>query len=207
LSASDGGTELEQTDRGKRRSVKRTLIALSAAALCGVCVLALASIAKWQGYFIAINDSYSFPNRLYLAREGSPATIKRGSIVIFQIDHLSDTPYAEKLKDRVLFKKVACIEGDYMQRIDNRFICYLNGKGEQESEEETGEANGSSETIAIVRSTDSEGNPYAISFDYNGTVPIGKLFVTAPHYMSFDSRYFGFIDAKAVKGEILWAIY
>jgi signal peptidase I len=175
--------------------VKRALIALSLIALCVLLTGIVVFAAK--GYFIAINDSYSFPNRLYLAKERAPKKIERGSIVIFQID-LPNTPYETKVKDRDLFKRVACMEGDYLERVENRFICCMN---DSKNGKEAGEE------IAIIRSTDSEGKPYAISFDYNGIIPEGKLFVIAPHDMSFDSRYFGFIDRSAVKGEILWEIY
>jgi type IV secretory pathway protease TraF len=223
----------------KKLRVKRALIALSIVAIFALATFIVVASAKQSGYFIAINDSYSFPHRIYLAKEGAPKIIKRGSIVIFQIDPVllqspSYAPYKEKLTDRDLFKKVACVEGDYLERIENRFICYING--EQDGKGETSrkdKANGMGEAInekaeaiaiamsydseaidakranevAIVQPFDSEGKPYAISFDYNGTIPKGKLFMVAPHYLSFDSRYFGLIDKSAVKGEILWAIY
>jgi type IV secretory pathway protease TraF len=92
------------------------------------------------------------------------------------------------------------MEGDYLKRVKNLFICNTADGTDGTAKEEA-------EAVAIVRSYDSEGKPYAINFDYDGTIPKDKLFVTAPHYMSFDSRYFGFIDVKAVKGEIIWAIY
>jgi type IV secretory pathway protease TraF len=179
--------------------VKQAFIALSIVATFALVTLIILLIAKQNGYFIAINDSYSFPNRFYLAREGAPQRIERGSIVIFGLD-LPNTPYEAKVKDRDLFKMIACMEGDYLERVENRFICYTDKYMDTTDEKD--------EAIAVVvQPTDSKGEPYVISFDYNGTIPKGKLFVTAPHYLSFDSRYFGLIDKSAVKGEILWAIY
>jgi type IV secretory pathway protease TraF len=180
----------------KPKTLRVRLISLALALSIGVTLLAAMLIANGKGYYIAINDNYSFPNRIYLAREITPdericsdGRFKRGSLVIFRLDdRLSDTPYQEKLKNRDLFKEVVCLEGDYLQKVENRFIC-------------------NNEEVAIARPNDSEGKPYAVSFDYDGVIPEGLLFVTAPHYMSFDSRYFGFVEVKAVKGEILWAIY
>jgi type IV secretory pathway protease TraF len=187
--------------------VQRALMALWVVAIFALATFIVVAFAKLNGYFIAINDSFSFPHRVYLAKEGTPKIIKRGSIVIFQIE-LPHTPYEERVRDRDLFKKVACMEGDYLKRVENRFICYTDNYTDKANADKTNERGGETdEAIAIVQSLDSEGKPYAISFDYDGTIPKDKLFVVAPHYLSFDSRYFGLIDKSAVKGEILWAIY
>jgi conjugative transfer signal peptidase TraF len=139
------------------------------------------------GYYVLFNDSDSFPNRVYLAREKTPTHIKQGSLVVFQKE-LPNTPYEKRLKNLDIFKEVVCLEGDYLERARDRFVC--NGV-----------------TIAEVRNADSKGEPYAVSFDYNDTIPEGRYFVTAPHYHSFDSRYFGLIDKEAIKGEIICAIF
>lgn len=44
---------------------------------------------------------------------------------------------------------------------------------------------------------DSKGKPLP-QFVFNGRVPEGKLFMIGPHPRSYDSRYFGFIDADTV---------
>jgi type IV secretory pathway protease TraF len=44
---------------------------------------------------------------------------------------------------------------------------------------------------------DSQGRPLP-QFSFNGPVPVGKLFMVGTHPRSYDSKYYGFIDAHAI---------
>lgn len=43
-------------------------------------------------------------------------------------------------------------------------------------------------------------------FIFNGVIPKDKFFVMGTHPRSFDSRYWGFVDRKDIKGVSIWAI-
>ncbi|EAL3751808.1 S26 family signal peptidase, partial [Campylobacter coli] len=42
-------------------------------------------------------------------------------------------------------------------------------------------------------------------FIFNGVIPKDKFFVMGTHPRSFDSRYWGFVDRKDIKGVSIWA--
>jgi conjugative transfer signal peptidase TraF len=170
---------LEANNKRKRRVV----VALSIAGVYAVALIAF----KSAGYSIMYNAGESFPNKIYLGRIKPPDLIERGMLVIFK-KPMPNTPYENQIKNLKLFKMVACLPGDYLERVENRFVC--NGV-----------------LIAEVRNVDSNGEPYAVSFDYDGLIPEGRYFVTAPHHHSFDSRYFGLIEKEAIKGEAICAIF
>jgi type IV secretory pathway protease TraF len=164
-------------------------------------VLSPLAIVYWLGYRIAINVSDSFPNKFYLAEKingNADAMVQpfaKGTLILFS--HSLPEPYEKRLNNIDLLKSVACVEGDYLERIDsvidkpsetNAFLC--NG-----------------EPIAVVQPFDSKGRPYEISFSFNGVIPKDKLFVTAPHLYSFDSRHFGFIDRSQITGVVKCVIY
>jgi type IV secretory pathway protease TraF len=166
----------------RKKIVKQTLII---AAICAV--LATTIIAHLAGYYIAYNDTDSFAHRWYLAKRGALSDVQLGDLAIFT---LASPPkdYRAAFYNRRLFKQIACAEGDYLKRVNDVFIC--NDK-----------------EIAVVRKTDSKGREITAHFYYDGVIPKNNYFVVAPHYQSFDSRYFGLIQKEAIEGKMICELY
>jgi type IV secretory pathway protease TraF len=203
-------------------SNKRLLIRLAIALSITLGLSLLFGFAYIRGYRLSINVSESFPNRVYLSKmidasrlsvnegantnEQSQATelepISKGSLILFR-HSLPNTPYEQRLNNIDLLKSVACVEGDYLKRIDSA----ADNIDDRIKETDNGRFLCNGEPIAVVLPLDSKGEPYAISFDYDGLIPQDKLFVTAPHLYSFDSRHFGFIDRSQITGVVKCVIY
>ncbi len=75
-------------------------------------------------------------------------------------------------------KRVACISGERLRTIGNKYYCDDVFLGE-----------------ARERSLKGESLP---QFKFNGTIPPNKLFLMGDHRDSFDSRHLGFIEVKDI---------
>lgn len=73
-----------------------------------------------------------------------------------------------------LVKRLGCIEGQYLTRLNYQFYC--DGK-----------------EIALAHAEDSTGKRLPI-FEFTGVIPAGKAFAVGDTDNSYDSRYWGFID-------------
>jgi type IV secretory pathway protease TraF len=177
---------------------KRRLVRAAIGLVAALCLFAPIASAYAIGYRLSINVSDSFPNKLYLSKKISQAALSdndnkgklsldKGTLILFR-HSLPNTPYEKRLTNIDLLKTVACVEGDYLERINDGFYC--DGK-----------------EIAIVQPFDSQGEPYAVSFNYNGVIPKNELFVTAPHPYSLDSRHFGLIGKSQITGVVKCVIY
>jgi type IV secretory pathway protease TraF len=172
---------------------KKGLVKAAVGFGAALCLSAPVMIAYAAGYRLSFNVSDSFPNRLYLSKKTDGAelsmsdNLKAGTLILFRT-RLIGTPYDDRVRNIDLLKQISCVENDYLERIGDRFYC-------------------DKDEIAVAQPLDGKGRPYAISFDFNGTIPAGKIFVTAPHPYSFDSRYFGFIDASQITGVVKCVIY
>jgi type IV secretory pathway protease TraF len=71
-----------------------------------------------------------------------------------------------------IVKKVGCRAGDHLSSQSGQFFC---------------------NTVPICRAL-----PGNEPFEFNGTVPEGKVFLIGDSLDSYDSRYFGFIDEGAI---------
>lgn len=76
-------------------------------------------------------------------------------------------------------KKVICKENDYLQVNSNKEF-YCNSK-----------------FIGKASDYDFHLNPVDY-FKFNGVIPKDKYFVVGTHKLSYDSKYFGFIDKKSI---------
>jgi len=94
-------------------------------------------------------------------------------------------PYVKKgLK---LTKRIACLPGEYLQETKTEVYC--NNK-----------------LIGLVQPKDSKSRPVK-PFLFDGSIPNGKLFVVGDNLMSYDSKYFGFIDKDWITEKILFSIW
>ena len=91
------------------------------------------------------------------------------------------SPLLEQGKPQSLIKEVTCVPGDALQ-VDtrNRFF-YCNGQ-----------------YLGMAKVITLKGALLPM-FVYSGRIPGGRLFVSGRHRDSFDSRYWGFLDARNVR--------
>ncbi len=78
-----------------------------------------------------------------------------------------------------LTKRVACVAGEVLK--SERGANWCNG-----------------EFLGYVLKRDTQGVPLP-QFTWNGPVPQDKVFLSGDHIRSFDSRYFGFVNAAALE--------
>jgi type IV secretory pathway protease TraF len=77
-----------------------------------------------------------------------------------------------------LTKRVACVAGEVLRYERGAHWC-------------------NEQYLGTVLSRDTQGVPLP-EFAWNGPVPEGKVFLSGDHLRSFDSRYFGFVNAAAL---------
>lgn len=113
--------------------------------------------------------------RHVFVRAASSRPVRVGDYVVFPMR----TRYVERCTDGcLLLKRVVCGPGSVLEVRGRDFYCdgrYL-GRAKERSR---------------------KGEPVE-PFRYSGIIPGGKFFVMGSHEDSFDSRYFGFVDASSV---------
>lgn len=135
------------------------------------------------------------PGRMTVATGGSldhrvffllpaPAKVELGDYLVFRHRDLSRVQQGFRTDNDQMIKKVGCLPGEQLT-IDaaNHFFC--NGR-----------------PLGQALETDSKGRPLP-RFSFNGTVPAEKLFMIGTHPRSYDSKYFGFIDAHEISHQAL----
>ncbi len=128
---------------------------------------------------ISVTLTPSLNHRVYfLIFRPDSGSIRKGDYILFNmsketIRQFTDEPHTDKI-----MKIVGCAAGSVL-KVENRdYYCdevYL----------------GRAKEVSLA------GKPIS-HFVFNGEIPQGKLFVIGEHRDSFDSRYFGFIDARSV---------
>jgi conjugative transfer signal peptidase TraF len=137
-----------------------------------------------MGQRLAINITASVPRGLYLLTPAAFA--KRGQLVLFDIpSDVRDILYSRRYVPTTvhqLIKHVAATDGD--------FVCHRNGGVF---------ING--DIVALIRANDSDGN--ALPFNpFCRRLSSTELYVLAPDPRSFDSRYFGPLGARVLRGRL-----
>lgn len=144
-----------------------------------VCILLMIS-AITQKYGITFIVSESVDKKIIIYEKSTQISLKdldKERLILFNLD--KETKYtSKKIK---LIKYPICKEGDIL-KVDHNRHYYCNN-----------------DFIGIARSIDSNNFPID-NFVFNGKIPKNKLFVLGTHEKSFDSRYFGFIDIKDIRG-------
>ena len=83
-----------------------------------------------------------------------------------------------------MIKRVGCRPGEWLHvDAEHRFTC--DGR-----------------PLGQALATDSQGQSLP-RFTHNGPVPTGQLFLVGTHPRSYDSRYFGFVDAREILHQAL----
>lgn len=103
-------------------------------------------------------------------KDTSEKPLKKGDYILFEF--APDVYYA---------KRIACMPGQSLQKLEGMWFC------------------GSRKIHDAVEVTHSPSSGKQLQqFEYYGIIPDGKYFVVGDYQNSFDSRYWGFVDADKV---------
>lgn len=108
--------------------------------------------------------------------------ISKGDIIYFSLP--IETPYYKKSSN--FGKIVMCMSGEELKTKGFDYYC-------------------NKEYLGTAKTTDKDGKPVE-QFVFNGKIPNGSFFVMGTHPRSYDSRYWGFVSERDIKGVALWSI-
>lgn len=152
---------------------------------------------------LRFNPSPSMPRGFYWARPLGSAPLARGEIVCFEPssahapaplrDMLGRGLLPEGWENRALLKGVEAVAGeqvDYREDPDGAVTLLLPGREVR--------------ALPLIHETP-EGDPIAVATFPSG-VPEGAAWLHGDHVRSFDSRYFGPVDRRALscRAEAIW---
>lgn len=137
---------------------------------------------------VALSDSLD--HRLFFMTGFNRETIKNGDYLVFQGNKEEVEKHAKPMLNKKLdklIKKVGCAPGEVLTRdAQGQFFCqgFFIGK---------------------ALAADSRKRPLP-QFQYSGIVPEKKFFMIGTNLRSYDSKYFGFVDAGKIlhKALPLW---
>ena len=145
--------------------------------------LAFILAGAWLPGRITVATSGSLDHRVFFLLP-APAKIESGDYLVFRHQGLSQMQQGLRGDHDQMLKKVGCLPSDQLTINEaNHFFC--NGR-----------------SLGQALETDSKGRllPH---FSFNGPVPTDKLFMIGTHPRSYDSKYFGFIDAHEILHQAL----
>ena len=146
-------------------------------------VLASSLLGCWLPAHFAVATSASLDYRVFLLRP-VPSVITPGDYLVFRHQDQSQVRHGLRSDQQLMVKRVGCCPGELLQEdAERRFTC--NGR-----------------PLGQALATDSQGRPLP-RFTYNGPLPAGQLFLVGTHPRSYDSRYFGFVDAHEILHQAL----
>ena len=162
-------------DRGWRLNRNEQVVALV--------VLASCLLGSWLPGRITVATSASLDHRVFLLRPVPAQSETRDYLVFRHRDLAQVRPGLGANRERMI-KRVGCRPGEWLHvDAENRFSC--DGR-----------------PLGQALATDSQGRPLP-RFTHNGPVPVGQLFLVGTHHRSYDSRYFGFVDAHEILHQAL----
>ena len=146
-------------------------------------ILASCLLGAWLPGQITVATSGSLDHRVFLLRP-VPARIETGDYLVFRHRDLAQVRQGLGANRERMIKRVGCRPGEWLHvDAENRFTC--DGR-----------------PLGQALATDSLGQPLP-RFTHNGPVPAGQLFLVGTHPRSYDSRYFGFVDAHEILHQAL----
>ena len=146
-------------------------------------VLASCLLGAWLPGQITVATSASLDHRVFLLRP-VPAQIETGDYLVFRHRDLAQIRQGLGANRERMIKRVGCRPGEWLQ-VDAEYRFSCNGR-----------------PLGQALATDSQGRPLP-RFTHNGPVPVGQLFLVGTHHRSYDSRYFGFVDAREILHQAL----
>ena len=146
-------------------------------------VLASCLLGAWLPGQITVATSASLDHRVFLLRP-VPAQIETNDYLVFRHRDLAQIRQGLGANRERMIKRVGCRPGEWLHvDAEHRFTC--NGR-----------------PLGQALATDSQGQSLP-RFIHNGPVPTGQLFLVGTHHRSYDSRYFGFVDAHEILHQAL----
>jgi len=143
-----------------------------------IVLLAFLLVGAWLPRRIIVATSGSLDHRVFFLLP-APAKVEPGDYLVFRHRDCAQIQPGLRLNHDRMIKQAGCLAGDHLVVDDaHRFTC--NGR-----------------PLGQALETDSKGQTLP-RFFHNGPVPASKLFMVGTHPRSYDSRYFGFIDAHAI---------
>ena len=162
-------------DRGWRLNRHEQVVALVVLASC-----LLGALLPGR---ITVATSGSLDHRVFLLRP-VPARIETGDHLVFRHRDLAQVRQGLGANREWMIKRVGCRPGERLHvDAQHRFTC--DGR-----------------PLGSALATDSQGRPLP-RFTHNGPVPAGQLFLVGTHPRSYDSRYFGCVDAHEILHQAL----
>lgn len=138
--------------------------------------LCLLLLGLWLPQRITLSTSPSLDHRIFFLLHLSESDqIRTGDFIVFSYPDTQHVHQGLNTENNLLIKKVGCAPGEKITTQAETIYCERLFLG-----------------TSLMR--DGEGRPLP-QFTYNGRVPADKYFMIGGHERSFDSRYFGFIDA------------
>ncbi len=145
--------------------------------------LAFLLVGAWLPGRITVATSGSLEHRVFFLLP-APANAELSDYLVFWRQDLSQVQSGLRSGHGQMLKKVGCLPGDQLITDEtHHFFC--NGR-----------------LLGQALESDSKGQPLP-RFSFNGPVPVDKLFMVGTHPRSYDSKYFGFIDAHEISHQAL----
>ena len=149
--------------------------------------LAFLLVGLWLPQRISVSTSPSLQHRVFFLSP-VPVTerIKAGDYLVFRHQDVSQREKGLNKENDRFIKMVGCSPGDKLTTFAGSFSC-------------------EGVFLGTALTKDGKGNILP-QFSFNGAVPPNKYFMIGQHPRSYDSRYFGFIDARDIlyKAVPLW---
>ena len=146
-------------------------------------VLASCLLGAWLPGQITVATSASLDHRVFLLRP-VPAQIETNDYLVFRHRDLAQIRQGLGTNRERMIKRVGCRPGEWLQ-VDAEYRFSCDGR-----------------PLGQALATDSQGRPLP-QFIHNDPVPEGQLFLVGTHPRSYDSRYFGFVDAREILHQAL----
>lgn len=153
-----------------------------------IVMLALLLVGLWLPERLIVSTSPSLDKRVFFKAPVRPHAVQTGDYLVFTTDEVDTSHIEEGHSDTALFvKKVGCRPGQKLiGTTDRQFIC-------------------DEEFLGSALEKDGKGQDLPL-FSYSGTVPEDSFFMVGTNARSFDSKYFGFVQAHDIlyKALPLW---
>jgi conjugal transfer pilin signal peptidase TrbI len=145
--------------------------------------LAFLLVGAWLPGRITVATSGSLDYRVFFLLP-APTKVELGDYLVFRRQDLSQVQSGLRAEHDQVLKKVGCLPGDQLL-MDETHHFFCNGR-----------------LLGQAFEADSKGRPLP-RFSFNGPVPADKLFMVGTHPRSFDSKYYGFIEAHEISHQAL----
>ena len=134
-------------------------------------MVAALSVGLWLPAHISVTLTPSLGHRVFVLAEPEGMNFKEGDYLLFH-------KQLDQAETDQLLKMVGCAPGQTLKVANSEYYC-------------------DEAYLGHALANDSKGKPLP-QFIFNGPVPAGSLFMVGSHQRSYDSRYFGLINADSV---------